>query len=148
MSTNVKDEFRNDSDGYIGVITLMPGGERAGIAVRPGDSVWLSQEEQVLTANAPRDEADNPMVNGNLLLVTEAREIVNRRPLRPTAIETAVEPAVVPDPATAVDPVAPLSADGDTEEAEEEPAEGTRPAEEEVGTPAARARRKKAAAAA
>jgi hypothetical protein len=54
MAHTIRDEFRNDSGGFIGVITINARGDRVGIAVPPGESVWLSEEEQIETANAPR----------------------------------------------------------------------------------------------
>lgn len=111
----VKDKFLNKGEGYVGVVTLAGNGERQPIAVAPGDEVWLSEEEQALTANAPRDPADNVLSNGTLELVTEGVDIKHARPLRPTAVE---ETGAAPEPA------------GDA-------AKGSRPAGEEVGTPGA-----------
>lgn len=76
----IKDEFKNNTKGFVGVITLDNGKER-GIAVRPEATIWLSEEEQILTANAPRQDEDNPFVNGQLSLVTKAQDVKNRRPL-------------------------------------------------------------------
>lgn len=115
----VKDKFLNRGEGYVGVVTLAGNGERQPIAVAPGDEVWLSEEEQALTANAPRDPADNVLGNGTLELVTEGVDIKHARPLRPTPVEeTETETGAAPEPA------------GDA-------AEGSRPAGEEVGTPGA-----------
>jgi hypothetical protein len=72
-------EFRNDSGHVIGVVTRRAKGEMKGLPLQPGDSVWLDEEEQIATANAPRSDADNPFANGDLKLVTEPQEIVNRR---------------------------------------------------------------------
>jgi hypothetical protein len=120
---NVKDEFKNESPGYIGVVTVNDRHERTPIAVAPGDTVWLSEEEQVLTANAPRSEANNPLTNGSLRLVSEGREIRHRRDLRPPVapepeVEAEEETGAAPQPA------------GD-------PEEGKRAPNEEVGTPEA-----------
>lgn len=75
-----KSEFRNTTEGHIGVVVIENGNER-GIGVRPGDSIWLSEDEQIATANAPRRDEDNPFINGQLELVTAAQEIANRRPI-------------------------------------------------------------------
>lgn len=72
-------EFRNDAGHVIGVMTKRGKGDMKSLAVMPDDTVWLDEEEQIATANAPRDEADNPFTNGFLSLVTEPKEIVNRR---------------------------------------------------------------------
>ncbi len=76
-----KTEYRNDSGGIIGVITIEPGGERKPIPVSPGATVWLSEEEEIATANAPVRDEDNPFINGQLVKVTDAADIKNRRPL-------------------------------------------------------------------
>lgn len=76
-----KTEYRNDSPGIIGVITIEPGGERKPIPVSPGATVWLSEEEEIATANAPQRDEDNPFINGQLVKVTDAADIKNRRPL-------------------------------------------------------------------
>lgn len=76
-----KTEYRNDSPGIIGVITIEPGGERKPIPVSPGATVWLSEEEEIATANAPVRDEDNPFINGQLVKVTDASDIKNRRPL-------------------------------------------------------------------
>ena len=53
-------EFRNTTNGWIGAIKLTSRGEVQPVAVAPGDTVWLSEEEQELTANAPRKPQDSP----------------------------------------------------------------------------------------
>ena len=53
-------EFRNTTSGYVGAVRLDNRGEARGVAVAPGESVWLGQEEQELTANAPRRPESNP----------------------------------------------------------------------------------------
>lgn len=78
-----RSEFRNESAGFIGVVVMEEGKPR-GISVEPGDSVFLTEEEQIATANAPRDDKDNPFVNGALKLLTPATEIANRRPIGDT----------------------------------------------------------------
>lgn len=76
-----KTEYRNDSAGIIGVVTIEPGGERKPIPVSPGATVWLSEEEEIATANAPVRDEDNPFINGQLVKVTDAADIKNRRPI-------------------------------------------------------------------
>lgn len=76
-----KTEYRNDSAGIIGVITIELGGERTPIPVGPGKTVWLSEEEEIATANAPQRDEDNPFINGHLAKVTDAADILNRRPI-------------------------------------------------------------------
>lgn len=82
MSPEAKAEFENTGAGVVGCITIEPGtGKQSGVPVRPGESIWLSEAEQIATANAPKREKDNPFVNGELTLKTEPQEIANRRPL-------------------------------------------------------------------
>lgn len=57
-----KQQFRNTTDGWVGVTVIGPKGEDRGAAVEPGGTVWLSEPEQILTANAPRRPEDNPFV--------------------------------------------------------------------------------------
>jgi hypothetical protein len=135
-ATNVRDEFRNTTDGWIGVVQFVgPHREPKGTAVEPHGTVWLNEDEQILTANAPKADADNPFVprsvvgeDGELVdappmleLVSRGTEIKSRRPygINPGAPETGAAP--VP---------------------ESEPAEGQRAAGEEVATPAAMRKRR------
>lgn len=57
-----KQRFVNQSGGWIGAVNISVKGEELGVAVAPGDSVWLSEAEQILTANAPRKAEDNPFI--------------------------------------------------------------------------------------
>lgn len=149
MANIIRDEFRNDSGGFLGVVTIDNRGDRHGVSVAPGDTVWLSEEEQIATANAPRSEADNPLTNGNLVLLTSGQEVKSRRPLRPVAVET---PEPEPDTGPDAGPdAAPPPADPDAPPPEGEPEEGKLAEGEEVGTPeattaAGRRRRKQAEA--
>jgi hypothetical protein len=86
-----KNEYRNDSEGVCGVIVIDNGKEK-GIPVGPGDSVWLSEEERIATANAPAKDEDNPLANGTLTLVTPAAEIKNRRPIGADELQKHPEP--------------------------------------------------------
>lgn len=57
-----KQQFQNNTDGWIGAVVIGPNGQERGIAVEPGGTVWLSEGDQVLTANAPRRAQDNPFI--------------------------------------------------------------------------------------
>jgi hypothetical protein len=135
----VRDEFVNTTEGWIGAVKIGPHGEQRGMAIGPHGNVWLSEDEQILTANAPRADADNPFLErtippeepGGLVtklppllqLRTKGVEIKSRRPFGADAQEPEQ-----PDEAEQEETgAAPLP--------EGEPAEGTRPAEEEVATP-------------
>ena len=95
-----KAEFTNTSAGVCGVTIIEPGGKPKGIAVKPGDTVWLTEEEQILTANAPRKPEDNPFVNGTLTLATEPQDIANRRPIGHTDRQ---QPEMSPEDQAAAD---------------------------------------------
>lgn len=119
-SITTKDEFTNATDGWLGVVQIDHMGAARGASVAPGGSVFLTEEEQILTANAPVGDADNPFINGALKLRTRAVEIRNRRPF-------GEHPgAVVPEEET-----------GATPEPEDEPPVGSAAAGEEVATPKA-----------
>jgi hypothetical protein len=81
MGDQLRSEWRNDSDGVVGVTIYNEDGKRAGLAVKPGDSVWLTTEDRIATANGPRQQKDNPLTNGALVCVTPASDVVNRRPI-------------------------------------------------------------------
>lgn len=62
MARIEKEQFQNMSGGFIGAVVIGPKGDEKGIPVEPGGTVWLSEEEQILTANAPRLASDNPFI--------------------------------------------------------------------------------------
>lgn len=62
MSPIEKQQFKNESAGWVGAVVIGPKGDDRGIAVEPGGHVWLSEAEQVLTANAPRRPEHNPFI--------------------------------------------------------------------------------------
>lgn len=57
-----KTHFENTTDGYVGVVTLDPRGVEKAIAVEPHGRVWLSPEEQQLTADASKKAESSPFV--------------------------------------------------------------------------------------
>jgi hypothetical protein len=132
----VRDEFVNTTAGWVGAVKIGPHGEQRGMAIGPHGNVWLSEDEQILTANAPRDDADNPFLERTLppeepgglstklppllQLRTRGVEIKSRRPFGADAQEA---------------PPAEQEETGAAPLPEGEPAEGTRPPEEEVATP-------------
>lgn len=67
-----KQAFRNDSPGWIGVTVIGPEGRPKGKGVEPGAIEWLSEQEQILTANAPRRAEDNPFVEQKLYFGVDA----------------------------------------------------------------------------
>lgn len=97
-SITSKDEFVNTTDGWVGAVQIDHTGRAAGVSVEPGGSVFLTEEEQILTANAPRVDEDNPFVNGALALRTRSVEIRNRRPFGAHAAHVAEETGATPEP--------------------------------------------------
>lgn len=113
-----KSEFENVAKGWIGV-QIRDESRRTGFRgtpVRPGERIWLSVDEQVATANAPREEKDNPFVNGNLKLTASSQEMGNRRPIGDDGSATVApeEPQETPE--------TPPEAEGEGETPEEPPA--------------------------
>lgn len=76
-----KTEFRNDSGGVIGVVQFEPGGKEVGLPVLPDETVWLTEDERIATANSHKRDEDNPFINGHLTKLTDAKDIKNRRPI-------------------------------------------------------------------
>jgi len=76
-----KTEFRNDSGGIIGVVTIEPGGKEVGLPLHPDETIWLSEEDQIATANSHQRDEDNPFVNGHLTKITNPEDVKNRRPI-------------------------------------------------------------------
>lgn len=95
-----KQEFLNQTQGYVGAVRIKRNGEEVGVAVAPGGRVWLDHDEQMATANAPELPKDNPFiaqpftdydpktgeviatgVREPLKLIVEARELAGARPL-------------------------------------------------------------------
>lgn len=134
--TERRDEYRNDSAGIIGVTLYDEEGKRQGIAVRPGESVFMTERDRVATANAPKRDADNPFLNG-LTFIRAADDMKDRR------VITSPEPS---EDATPVEPDAsgPVAPPEEVKEADYEdltppapgtPEEGVRAANEEVASP-------------
>ena len=112
--SEVKSEYRNDSEHQVGYLYYDEDNKRQGGAVRPGETVWLSERDKIATANAPARDEDNPLANGDLTLVTAAKDLPSRRPLGPTEVATPVEPSKEEAPAVEND-----------EQPEDEAEEGT-----------------------
>lgn len=74
-------KFTNVSGGVAGAVKLDHEGHAAGVAVFPNESVWLTEKEEILTANAPRNEADNPFVNGTFRCDVKSADAGHSRPI-------------------------------------------------------------------
>jgi hypothetical protein len=55
-------EWQNTTNSYISVVNIQRG-EPVGITVDPRATCWLTEEEEELTAKAPRDPAKNPFLD-------------------------------------------------------------------------------------
>ena len=98
MSTTTADtrtEFENVSSGVIGVVVIEDH-KRKGVPLKPGETVWLTQEEEIATANAPKRDEDNPFAKGWLAVKTLPSQVLNRRPIGSHA--TMPEDAPTPKP--------------------------------------------------
>lgn len=146
----IRSEFENVSPGVVGVVVVDDEGKRQGIAVKPNETVWLSEDEEIATANAPRRDEDNPFAKGWLVLKTPAAEIKSRRPIGSTTegIAPARESVPVPEPAAPEvegnEPVDPPREERPPQEEvgapplpEGDPEHGVRAPHEEVGVPEA-----------
>jgi hypothetical protein len=122
-----KQQFLNQSGGWLGVVVIGPKGDEQGISVEPGMTVWLSEPEQILTANAPRSPEDNPFIEQvrqardqetdalveikvtPLVPVSENRYVpANARPI-PSDLTPAGDNAVAAQAATAEQPSQPTT---------------------------------------
>lgn len=60
MTGEEKRKFHNPTGGYVGATILDDDNKPKGVPVDPGGSIWLSQVEERLTAEAPRLAENNP----------------------------------------------------------------------------------------
>src|SRR4051794_18176475 len=89
MSPSVldKQQFHNETGGYLGVVVLSPKGEEVGVSIPPDGYVFLSEDEQRLTASAPRNPKDNPFIEQEFETIDSAsgeRKTIRFVPLVPT----------------------------------------------------------------
>lgn len=138
-------KFRNRSDGRVGVIKIKATGERHAISVAPGEEVWLTQQEIIESAEAPRQAKNSPFEPRKVPVIDEETGQQVRDGDNPVFRE---EPAPLeqltegrPVPTTRHVPTIPRlesDAKADEETTPEKPAPaGSRPADEEVGDPKA-----------
>jgi len=98
-----KTQFKNNTGGFLGVTIIGPRGDDRGIAVEPEGHVWLSEPEQRLTANAPRNPKDNPFIEQEKERIdpeTGNRETYMVTPLTPVSEERYVPADARPIPGT------------------------------------------------
>lgn len=102
--TITKTPFRNTTRGFIGATILDQNNREKGISVGPDEIVWLTDDEQYLTAHAPRRPENNPFEKGVLVKDADAREVGETRTLpadlpSPAATQEAKAAATGPEPA-------------------------------------------------
>lgn len=129
-----KVEFINNTEGYLGVVTYAPNGDEKPVAVAPGDTVWLSEAEQELTAKAPKDAADNPFIEQQVAIIDpETGDLIGHKPVIPLTLRDEDRPT----PSARARQVA--RATGEAHPARGDAPDGTHDDREEVGTPSAQA---------
>lgn len=99
-----KSKFTNVSGGVAGAVQLDHEGHAKGVAIFPGESIWLTEQEEVLTANAPRNESDNPFTNGSLRLDVRAVDAGHARPIGSKMDQPMEERPPLPPEASEGDP--------------------------------------------
>lgn len=90
MTTIAKQQFKNNTGGHLGVVLLDSRGVERGASVEPDGFIWLSEAEQILTANAPRQPQDNPFIEHAVERINpESGEVetVTYTPLTPSSDE-------------------------------------------------------------
>jgi hypothetical protein len=137
MTDDIRSEWKNISDGVLGAVVYDDRNQPRGVAVKPNETVWLSERERIATANAPRQERDNPFANGALVLVTRASEVKNRRPFGDDTVAEGEPQAPEPEEPTLPREERPAREDevGAPPLPEGDPERGSRPPGEEVGNP-------------
>jgi hypothetical protein len=136
-------KFTNVTPGFVGANVFAPDGRPTAIAVEPGGEVWLTVEEERMTAEAPRHAQDNPFVKAweepverdpfgepTKTVTREGVLVASDEPPRPIASDRFIPPrAPVPEPETATAPP-PIP--------RQPPVQGQPSPGEVVGTPQAR----------
>lgn len=129
-----KREFKNMTGGHLGAVIINRKGEPEGVSIPPGETIFLSDEEQELTANAPRRAEDNPFLPRDIVIHDikngDVLDEYTEPPLKPVD-----EKRPIPG-ATAGDGGGDTTADDGEDDGK--PPEGEYQAEEEVATPEAR----------
>ncbi len=88
--------FENRCGHLYGVAFHDDRGKRVGVSLKPGDEIVLTEDQQREVARAPRDPADNPFVNGTLVLVAEGDGLDDKRPIGTQTQEVVGTPVSVP----------------------------------------------------
>lgn len=138
-------KFINPTPGFVGANKFGPDGDPTSVAVEPGGEVWLTPEEERMTAEAPRNAADNPFVRGweepvnwddygqpTAFVHREGMLVLSEEPPRPVASDRYVPPRAAPEPEPEPEEVT-----GAPPIPEQPPVEGQPSPDEVVATPEA-----------
>lgn len=135
-----KTQFQNNTGSYVGVTILTGKGDAKGISVEPHGKVWLTRDEQALTAQAPRRAEDNPfdprsgerfgLTTGILTVCQESRVIGSERYVPAEASEVQdighAKAAALADEPTAAKPATPVAAQAEAAALEKRAGESPR----------------------
>lgn len=72
-----KRQYLNQTQGWLGVSVLSPLGTESSVSIPPGGTVWLSDDEAILTARAPASSDKNPFIPWTFLFVdpTDGKQV-------------------------------------------------------------------------
>jgi hypothetical protein len=137
-------KFRNRSTGRVGVIKIKATGERHAISVAPGEEVWLTQQEIIESAEAPRQAKDSPFEPRRVPVIDEetGQPAVNEDGSgifreEPAPLEQLTEGRPVPTTRT-IPSIPQVQSEAFSGPAPAAAAEGKNASGEELGTPAAK----------
>jgi hypothetical protein len=128
MSEQVS-EWRNTTSGHLGVVKHDEEGKKQGVSVPPNGTVLLTEKDRIATANAPKNPANNPFVNGALECIRADADTSSLRPIGDPA-DKAEEPAEPPEEPKAEE--TPPQETGAAEPPQGDPSLGKQPIAQEV----------------
>lgn len=141
--TDGRQEFRNNTKGYIGVVQYAPNGDEKSLAVAPDETVWLNEAEVELTTRAPRKAADSPFGEQRVpILDPDTGETIDHETVIPLTLNSEqrqnpiADQGLRPEAQRAMEQIGKQPARGVE-------AEGSLADDEEVGTPGAQSKNAK-----
>lgn len=81
-----KKEYRNNTSGWVGVVTLDHTGAEQGVNIEPNGTIWLSDAEAILTARAPRRPEDNPFLERTYVMQDPQTGVKREVKMRPVTL--------------------------------------------------------------
>ena len=101
--------YKNQTAGWLGVVKLDHLGAQAGVSIPPYGTIWLTDNEALLTARAPAQAKDNPFEE-QMFQGYDDKGVIHDMPLRPLILieddreipsgERFVPPGIASDAAT------------------------------------------------